>query len=96
MRPALNALPIIPRLCWKYIAIRPYIPARSYPARKRRPGRPMASYRKEYAQRWIVERTFAWLGNFRRLLMRHERLLRVYHGFMLLAFVLICLARIFE
>lgn len=76
--------------------IRPCIPARSYPQRKRRPGRPIASYQKEYARRWIVERTFAWLGNFRRLLVRHERLLGVYHGFMLLAFVLICLARISE
>lgn len=76
--------------------IRPCIPARCYPGRKKRPGRPVGSYRQEYAQRWIVERTFAWLGNFRRLLVRHERLLGVYHGFMLLALVLICLARISE
>ena len=49
------------------------------------------------SQRWIVQRTFAWLGNFHRLLVRHEsflyrkdeRLLGVYHGFML-----ICLSRI--
>lgn len=76
--------------------IRPCIPARSYPRRKRRPGRPVGSYQQEYARRWIIERTFAWLGNFRRLLVRHERLVAVYHGFMLLAFVLICLARISE
>ena len=30
-----------------------------------------------YAQRWKVERTFAWLGTFRRLLVRHERYLSV-------------------
>ena len=76
--------------------IRPCIPTRFYPGRKRRPGRPIGAYRQEYAQRWIMERTFAWLGNFRRLLVRHERLLSVYHGFMLLAFVLICLSRIPE
>jgi len=76
--------------------IRPCIPPRSYSGRKRGPGRPVGDYQREYAQRWIIERTFAWLGNFRRLLVRHEHLLEVYHGFMLLAFVLICLARIFE
>lgn len=76
--------------------IRPCIPARNYPRRKPKVGRPIGTYRQEYAQRWIVERTFAWLGNYRRLLVRHERLLGVYHGFMLLAFVLICLARISE
>lgn len=76
--------------------IRPCIPTRHYPGRKRPRGRPVGAYQREYAQRWIVERTFAWLGNFRRLLVRHERFLGVYHGFMLLAFVLICLSRISE
>jgi len=76
--------------------IRPCIPPRSYPSRKRQPGRPVGRYQHEYARRWIVERTFAWLGNYRRLLVRQERLLGVYHGFMLLAFILICLRRILE
>jgi len=27
----------------------------------------------DYSVRWKVEKTFAWLGNFRRLIVRHER-----------------------
>ena len=31
-----------------------------------------------YKGRWTVERTFAWLGNFRRLVVRHDRSLTIY------------------
>lgn len=75
--------------------IRPCIPPRRQQGR-RRPGRPLQAFRKEYASRWIVERTFAWLNNFRRLVVRYERLIHVYSGFFLLACILICLARILE
>jgi transposase len=34
-----------------------------------------------YQHRWKIERTFAWLGNFRRLVVRYERLITVYQGF---------------
>ena len=44
-----------------------------------------------YAERWKVERTFAWLGNFRRLLMRHERDLFTFLAFLLVAFSLVSL-----
>jgi transposase len=44
-----------------------------------------------YKRRWKVERTFAWLGNFRRLLVRHDRYLSVYQGFFHLACFLITL-----
>src|SRR5580698_1238344 len=40
-------------------------------------GRELRRYRK----RWKVERTFAWLGNFRRLPMRYERSLLMYRAF---------------
>jgi transposase len=40
---------------------------------------------------YAVERTFAWLGNFRRLLVRHERYLSTFRGFCLIAFVLVLL-----
>jgi transposase len=33
---------------------------------------------RRYKRRWIVERTNAWLGQFRRLLVRHEHLLATY------------------
>ena len=41
-----------------------------------------------YPQRWVVERTFAWLHNFRRLVVRCERKAQICFGFVLLAFVL--------
>ena len=46
-----------------------------------------------YRRRWIVERTFAWFGNERRLLVRHERLLSVYTAFFLLAAIKIVLRK---
>lgn len=72
--------------------IRPCIPFR----RNRRPRRGRKPDLRAYRHRWHVERTFAWLGNYRRLLVRHERLAGVYHGFLLFAFILICLGRISE
>jgi transposase len=46
-----------------------------------------------YAERWKVERTFAWLGSFRRLLVRHERYLSTFRVFFLIAFILLSLRR---
>ena len=43
------------------------------------------------SKRWIVERTFAWLGQYHRLVVRLECLLEVFRGFVLVAFILICL-----
>jgi transposase len=40
---------------------------------------------RRYLRRWIVERTNAWLGQFRRLLVRHEHLLSTYRAFFYLA-----------
>ena len=40
-------------------------------------GRELRRYRK----RWKVERTFAWLGNFRRLLVRHDHDIKSYQAF---------------
>jgi transposase len=46
-----------------------------------------------YEERWKVERTFAWLGNFRRLLVRHERYLSTFRAFLLIAIILVLLVR---
>ena len=46
-----------------------------------------------YKRRWIVERTNAWLGQFRRLLVRHEHLLSIYYAFFYLACFWIALRR---
>ena len=46
---------------------------------------------RRYKRRWKVERTFAWFGNYRRLLVRWEHDLTVYRGFFHLACALITL-----
>jgi transposase len=68
---------------------------------KRRPkawcpkrGRPVVARREEYARRWTVERTFAWLGNYRRVLICWERLLPVYQGFLTFVVMLLYLDRL--
>lgn len=50
---------------------------------------------RRYLRRWIVERTNAWLGQFRRLLVRHEHLLSTYYAFFYLACFWITLRRCF-
>ena len=50
-------------------------------------GRTLRRYRK----RWKIERTFAWLGNFRRLLVRHDHHLHIYQAFFHLACLIITL-----
>jgi len=52
-------------------------------------GRKLRRYRK----RWKIERTFAWLGNYRRLLVRHERQIEMYQAFFHLACIMIVLNR---
>ncbi len=50
-------------------------------------GRSLRRYRK----RWKIERTFAWLGNSRRLVVRYDRRLCMYQAFFHLACALITL-----
>jgi transposase len=40
---------------------------------------------RRYRRRWIIERTFSWLQNFRRLLQRHERYAFIFAGFVSMA-----------
>lgn len=46
---------------------------------------------RRYRRRWKVERTFAWLGNFRRLVVRYERHVLMYRAFFHVACALITL-----
>ncbi len=46
---------------------------------------------RRYRRRWIVERTNAWLFNFRRLVVRYENKLENYRAFLHLACALIAL-----
>ncbi|TLD71492.1 IS5 family transposase [Phragmitibacter flavus] len=48
-------------------------------------GRPL----RRYKRRWKVERTIAWLGNHRRLLVRYDKQLSVFTGFTLLGCLMI-------
>jgi transposase len=45
-------------------------------------------------QRWVVERTFAWLHNRHRLLIRTDRRDDIHEGFLALACCLICWRRL--
>lgn len=40
--------------------------------------------------RWVVERTFAWINQFRRLTIRYERHADLYRAFLVLAAAIIC------
>ena len=46
---------------------------------------------RRYKRRWKVERLFAWLGNFRRLVVRYERRVENYLGFVRLGCIVILL-----
>jgi transposase len=50
----------------------------------------------QYRARYKVERTFAWLLSYRRVVVRWERLVGVYRGFVLIAMMLICLKRLLQ
>ncbi|MEW6050882.1 MAG: IS5 family transposase [Candidatus Zixiibacteriota bacterium] len=49
---------------------------------------------RRYKRRWTVERTFAWLGNNRRLVVRWDRDIMVYEAFFHVACLLITLKRL--
>jgi transposase len=54
-------------------------------------GRPL----RRYKRRWKIERLFAWLQNYRRILVRHERHLENYLAFVQLGCIIILLRRYF-
>jgi transposase len=44
--------------------------------------------------RWVVERTFAWLHHFKRLLVRYDRRHDIHEAFLALACCLVCYRRL--
>lgn len=58
---------------------------------KTQDGRPLRRYRR----RWHVERLFAWLQNFRRLITRHDYKLENYLGFVQLGCIIILIRQYF-
>jgi transposase len=51
---------------------------------------------RRYKRRWIVERTNAWLGNFRRLVVHYDRSLTIYGAFFHIACFMIVLRRVVQ
>jgi transposase len=75
--------------------IRMCIPPKRRPATwKAKRGRPVVARTDDYQQRYKVERSFAWLGNFRRLLIRWEHLFSVYRAWFTFAMLLLCVRRV--
>lgn len=66
------------------------------PHRRNRVKPPLQDGRKlrRYKRRWKVERTFAWLGNYRRLVVRWEYNMTVYRAFFHVACLLIALRQL--
>jgi transposase len=63
------------------------------PHRSNRTKPPTQDGRKlrRYRRRWKVERTFAWFGNFRRLVVRYDRNISMYNAFFHVACIMITL-----
>ena len=75
--------------------IRMCIPPRRRPKQwKAKRGRPVVARKDDYRLRYKVERTFSWLGNFRRLLIRWEHRFSVYRSWFTVAVLLLCLRRV--
>ena len=66
------------------------------PHRRNRKKPPTQDGRKlrRFRRRWKVERTFSWLANFRRLVVRWEKLTRMYLAVFHVACLLITLRRL--
>jgi len=64
-------------------------PHLSHRRRKTQDGRPL----RRYKRRWLVERLFAWLQNYRRLITRWERHAENFLGFLHLGCICILLRR---
>lgn len=60
---------------------------------RRRPATQDGRALRRYRRRWIIERTIAWLGNFRRLVVRYERKPEMFLAFIHVACIMICLRK---
>lgn len=89
MDKAYDSNPLRERLARR--GIEPIIPAtRAHPNATHQDGRKLRRYR----HRWIVERTIAWLTNFRRIVVRYDRLIVCYTGFFHLACAMLTLRKL--
>jgi transposase len=72
---------------WKERHIELIAPHRSNRKTKTQDGRPL----RRYVRRWKIERLFAWLQNFRRIVTRYERHAENFQGFVYLGCLCILL-----
>jgi transposase len=83
------------RCALRRCGIRMCIPPKRRPKTwKAKRGRPVVARKDDYRLRYTVERSFAWLGNCRRLLIRWERLFVVYRSFFEVALLRLCVRRL--
>ena len=86
---AYDSNPLRKRLARK--GIEPIIPARStHKKATHQDGRKL----KRYKNRWKVERTNAWIQNFRRIYVRYDRSEIIYSGFVHLACAMVTLKKL--
>jgi transposase len=67
-----------------------------YRVTRRHAPTPDSRFLRRYRRRWIVERTIAWLGNYRRLTTRWDRSLTIYQAFFHIACFMIVLRRVLK
>jgi transposase len=63
----------------------------SHRRNRKKPGTQDVRKLRRYKRRWKIERLFAWLGNFRRLVVRYERRVENYLGLVRLRCIIILL-----
>lgn len=73
--------------------IKPTIPKRRKPGQVEEPVYNQ-KIRPTYEKRYVVERTFAWLGFNRRLLVRYEHDDQNHEAFFIIACIMVCLRRV--
>ena len=59
-----------------------------------KPSRNDGRRMRRYTRRYVIERTNAWLHNFRRIVNRWERYAFIYHGFVRLACIVIAVGQL--
>jgi transposase len=98
--PVPPSVPVIGDRAYDSDQLREQLAAEGYrlvaPHRRNRKRPPTNDGRRlrRYRRRWIVERTFAWLHSYRRVLTRFERCVNLYDGFVYLACAFIALGRV--
>lgn len=62
--------------------------------KRRKPKRQDGRKLRRYKRRWKIERSIAWLANFRRLVVRYERKITMFYAFVHVACLLVTLRQL--